>query len=506
MSRRPKTQRRRLFDLHSWLGYNLALFMTLVIFTGTVAVISDEIDWLIHTELRASERTEDFDWGRFDAAVRAARPEATVTALAVGEEPYFNARAILIDPTGKRYFLYVDPVSYTVAGTTGTLTVQRFFRDLHRYLFMPSILGLPLVTTMAVVLLISLYTGLKTVRNWRTVASRVRIDRGARVAVGDFHKAAGLWGIWFFVIIIVTSFWYFAELMSYAFADGFEPNRPGITEERTQSLGRTAKPASVEELIDAATGAHPGLRPQEIFLALRPNQAVTVTGRHDDPLVRNRSNRVFLDPIDASVVKVQRSADISWPAYLNDLADPLHFGDFGGLYTKLIWFVFGLTMFSLSLTGVWLTWKRLKTRQPTRAQWANVPLLVIVAAFGVPYVQRHIEDPDSVRVIGRQTVEQLDITLAQSISRPEQLRVRVSTSNGRVNLTEVELTPRGANPEDAVRGRGRFIGPSATAELRLDSDRMLGAFHFDVLVHFSGGKPINARFANPAHISSNEAR
>ncbi len=391
-TQRFKTPRKKLFDLHSWVGFQLAVFMTLVVATGTLAVISDEIDWLIHPELRASAGELELGWGEIENAVRDFAPGHTITAMTRHEGNYFNYRVSLFDPYGRNYFLYVDPYTAEVTGETGTLTVQRFLRDLHRYLFLPSIVGLPLVTTMAIVLLISLYTGMKTVRNWATVATRVRFSKGIRVALGDFHKFAGLWSIWFFVVVIVTSIWYFAELMGAVMDERFEPSRPGITAERLVSLGPSVKLADAATLVAKAESALPGYRVTDIEFAITANLASSVLGRYQDPLVRSRANRIFMDPVTAEIIHIQRSSELGWVAYLNELADPLHFGSFGGIVTKGIWFIFGLAMLSLTLTGVWLTWQRLKKRAPTSTQWAALPVLLIVGGVGVSYVQSRTDD------------------------------------------------------------------------------------------------------------------
>ncbi len=44
--------------------------------------------------------------------------------------------------------------------------------------------------------------------------------------------------------------------------------------------------------------------------------------------------------------------------WINDIADPLHFGYWGGLPTKIIWFIMGIGISSLVLSGIWVTLKR----------------------------------------------------------------------------------------------------------------------------------------------------
>lgn len=423
--------------------------MTLVLVTGTFAVIADEIDWLIHKELRVDPGTTEVSWQQLENTVRAYAPNDKLLTLDAGEADYFPFRALMADVTNKTYYLYVNQWTGEITGTTNTLTVQRFLRDLHRYLFMPSIIGLPLVTITALVLLISLYTGLKTTRNWLTLATRIRFHKGARVAIGDFHKASGLWSSWFLVLIVITSFWYFAELSSAVMGGRFEPARPGLTEERVIELGKVTALADAGQLTTAAMQAFPGFKPTQILYATTPTLAATVLGRWQDSLVRKRANRVFLDPVDASILKVQKSNEIGWIAYLNELADPLHFGSFGQLTTKLIWFFFGLSLCGLSITGVYLTWKRVKTAAPTTYQLANIPILILATVFALPYIDRYraARIPNNEIVLEHQTIEEVSMQMMIAIddrgSPTGELRIVAATDDARLNLRDAEITPAG---------------------------------------------------------------
>jgi hypothetical protein len=143
----------------------------------------------------------------------------------------------------------------------------------------------------------------------------------------------------------------------------------------------------LDDYVAAAKAALPGLDPRTVRLPFGPDEPVVVEGFAGDPLVRERANEVWLDPVDAGVVKVQRSADMTALHYVTELADPLHFGTFGGLPTKLLWFAGGLGLSGLALTGAWLAWRRLRTRAPTPVQLLTLLPLGAVLLGGWSYVR-----------------------------------------------------------------------------------------------------------------------
>ncbi|MEM8817219.1 MAG: PepSY-associated TM helix domain-containing protein [Pseudomonadota bacterium] len=446
-TKKESTPRRRLYRIHTWLGFHLAWFMSLILLTGTFAVIAHEIDWLLQPGMRVDvpDDRQRVSWQVMEQAAREHRPADTLVSLFEMPADYFAYRARMIDEYGRHYFLHIDQWTGDVTGVTSTLTVQRVLRDLHRYLFMPSVIGLPLVTSLAFVLAVSLYTGLKTTRKWRQAATRIRFHKRARVAVGDYHRAAGLWSSWFFIVVIVTGVWYLVEFGAAVSGNRLAPPSPVLAEPSSAFDGPTIEDAGLGTLMQAAAQAYPDLRPNTVYFPQRHNEAVSISGRARDVLVRDRANAVYLHPVDGSVIEVRRSGESPWPAYLNDLADPLHFGDFAGLIVKLIWFVFGLAMSSLSLTGVWLTWKRVKSISPSAAQWATAPILIATALLSIPWYER-ITGPAAPEFELRLEAQsergishELSVMTDRHGATTGAVRLRILAENGRPNVAAVTL-------------------------------------------------------------------
>lgn len=88
---------------------------------------------------------------------------------------------------------------------------------------------------------------------------------------------------------------------------------------------------------------------------------------------------MYLDPRDGRVVYSQTASALSAYWQWSHMADPLYFGTLGGLTTKLIWFLFGLVLSGLSLTGGWLHLKRLEKAADGRGRWRGTILAAWMA-------------------------------------------------------------------------------------------------------------------------------
>ena len=69
-------------------------------------------------------------------------------------------------------------------------------------------------------------------------------------------------------------------------------------------------------------------------------------------LVRPRASFAAFESATGRILAQHRSRDATPHQRISEMADPMHFGYFGGVATKLIWFLFGAGMSALSITGV----------------------------------------------------------------------------------------------------------------------------------------------------------
>ena len=255
--------------------------------------------------------------------------------------------------------VWFDPADGADLGMTSFFNVQRLFRELHRHLMLPLYIGIPLVTILAFPLLISLIAGFVVYKKfWRGLFKWPRFGRKPRIWNGDLHRLMGLWGSWFIALIAVTSIWYFVEQLG-----GRAPPFPAPEREmadRNTALPQQFDGVAIDLALQNARSQLAGLKTGRILFPSNASAPLTIQGELSAVLVRPRANGVHIDPTSLDVVGSYQGEDLNSHTRISEASDPLHFGYFGGIGTKLLWFIFGLMMTAISITGVVINAARLR--------------------------------------------------------------------------------------------------------------------------------------------------
>lgn len=393
-----KINKKKLFAIHSWVGIKVSILFFVVCFSGTLATLSNEIDWLFMPDIRAVSKEETASVNAMVKNVREAYPGGEFIYMMAAEAPYLCHQAY-VQQDGKLWYVFVNPYTAEVQGAS-TMTFYRFFRDLHYYLFIPFGFGHYTVLIFGFLLLISLLTAITFYKSWYRKLFELKRGSGKLVFYRSLHRLVGVWSVPFMILFSITGIWYFLERTNTGgisrIANGSTPEIE-LASTDTAYINRIAFVTDYDRALEHAQQEIPGLQVKD-FSPPTEKTPIYFTGKSEVPLVRNRANRVYVHPETYQVLKVQKAEALNTTTYLNDIADPLHFGDWGGLTTKVIWFIFGLAISGLILTGIWIGLKRrVRDKRKQKAQrmgaWKYinwVALLIIISfLFGQLVVRYH---------------------------------------------------------------------------------------------------------------------
>lgn len=362
-----KLNKKVFFKIHSWIGVRLSILFFIVCFSGTLATLSHEMDWLFIPQIRASNETGTLvPRNRIVENFKVAHPNATIEFWLRTDEPYL-CDILYKREDGKRSYVFANPYTGVIQGEV-QLTFQRFFRDLHYFLFIPFQIGHFTVLVFGFLLLISLITALVFYKKWWRKLFELKTGKGPLVFFRSLHRLIGVWSVPFTLLFAVTGIWYFLERTNVGGISTISNPKPMNIETTEQETNFSSMNLDYDKAIEKAIEEIPGLTVTDILPPKSSTHAIYLTGKSDVPLVRSRANRVYINPDNYQVLKVQKANEIGLVMWLNDIADPLHFGYWGGLATKLIWFVLGLGISGLVLSGIWITAKRKALKRKQRGK------------------------------------------------------------------------------------------------------------------------------------------
>jgi uncharacterized iron-regulated membrane protein len=363
---RKSSSARLWFVVHGWLALPIWAFLFFVCLTGSIATVSQEIVWLASPAVRANAPADDARLLSYDeilAAVEREVPGARVRFISRPVKSIFALTVSVTRPDGSSARLFVNPYTGAVQGELG-FDFSDFVRSLHGWLLMPFDSGFPVgwyaVSALSIPLLGSLVTGIVVYKRfWRVyLRPRLRTNKGARVLWGDLHRLAGAWSIPFIAIMGITAAWFLAEAIlddnHITISTAGVPPVVARSDVPAVSEGAAALRNTLEQAAQAVRAQLPDLEPSFVELPDSAYSHISVGGRGNYPLL---FETVDVNPYNGKVERTRRVSDRSALELFTGSMRPLHTGDFAGLWLKLVYLVFGLTLTTLVFSGM-MVWTR----------------------------------------------------------------------------------------------------------------------------------------------------
>jgi uncharacterized iron-regulated membrane protein len=335
------------------LGLTCGLLLFVVCWSGTIAVFSHEIDWLIDSRIQAGAAPANLPWQKIEKAVHASYPGWRIAEI---NAPLHKGAAVevLAEPVPDNlHRIYVDPSSATVLGHTSYFNVQRFFRSFHMSLFDTGrfkLFGVPVgyltVALLSFPLLASLVTALVFFRRWWRSFFSISLNRGAKAFWSSSHKLIGVWSLWLTLVIGITGVWYLAEWYI-----------PYPEESAENSRANQSQPLSLDQLVTIAERNYPNLQVTAIS-NWEGGAIIALEGQDGSFLVRDRAAGISVSRYSGAVTAIRKPSNMGAVDRWTETVDPVHFGNWGGLWSKTLYFIFGLGMTGLTLSGAYLQAKR----------------------------------------------------------------------------------------------------------------------------------------------------
>lgn len=369
-----KLSNRFWFQLHGWFSLPIWIIFCFVCLTGTISVISHELTWLTNPSARAEnpENIAEKTMPELIAIVEQAYPTAKVTT-AMSFEPYLVNAIIFTDSDKPFAIAYINQYTGEIQQINQGATFINFMRSLHGWLLFPwqnsYSIGYYLVCAMAIVMLGALITGLIVYKSfWRAFTQpKLRLKQGKKTFLGDLHRLSGVWSIWFLLVMSVTGLWYLIQAILWHNNIEINPHAPlvKIAQQPRDSSSKPVVPVTLPDALVIAEKKFPDFKSTYIMTPEHNRDTYKLYGEGDFIFFDQYSYGVIVNPWTGDIVSERLPAKMNALQTLTHIADPLHYGTIGGIWTKIIWFVFGVFLTGMSITG-FMMWGARTIKAPNR--------------------------------------------------------------------------------------------------------------------------------------------
>ncbi len=353
--------RRALFQIHLWAGVALSLYVVVIAISGSILVFENELTGTtLPRGLSAFDPLHTAPIPEVMRRFRQACPGCTASVLIspYPAVPAFQIRAV--DSQSRQLSFIADPVSGAVLSQPRTWV--DWMHDLHVYLLLGSGHGKQVNGVGAAILLLLCVTGpllwWPGFRNWSR-GFRISLRSHWRRINFDAHLAIGIW-----TLAIVT--WWAVSSIYFAWYGPLEaavnavfPVRAMLSPPMPPLAPNSGGPASLAAIVAAAQHSSPHGRLFAIYNPSLTDPTVFVQMDLRDPSNFAHRDLITIETSSARVLTIWHYGNnvtlgdwILWSMFT------LHFGTVWGIPIKILWFLLGVSLAVLSITGLIMYWNR----------------------------------------------------------------------------------------------------------------------------------------------------
>ncbi|BBN81302.1 hypothetical protein PA25_12870 [Pseudoalteromonas sp. A25] len=339
------------YKWHSLAGIKLSILICFILITGTLAVISHEIDWLANPSKRVLPAVDSsqVNWSAVYKQASKRQSDYLIQSIHSPIDDWFAVEVLTQNKDELIRREYYHPVTGQYQGDGRWYNWQRFFRMSHRHLMMPTIYGTSIVCVVGLLMFFSLVSGFFMFPKWWKNFFRKPRTQNRIVFWNDCHRLFGLWSSWLLLVVCITGVWYLAELW------GLDADFP---EQKTHIKTIQQQPVMPSQRVfdTALKGVkeHHDMEIKAIFMPSERRNTLVFQGQNDTSLVRDRANNVIFNPLTGDYVSSRFAQEQSLHVRISEAADPLHFGTFYGISSKIVYFIFGCILSALAISGTYM--------------------------------------------------------------------------------------------------------------------------------------------------------
>ena len=370
--------------IHLWLSVPFGIVITLICFSGAMLVFEKELTRLFGEDIYKVEKDSGDPLPVDVVAAKVARmqPEGVrVTGVTVGSDPTEAYKVNLSKP--KRAAVYVDQYTGEVKGRQERPAFFATMFRLHRWLLdtgrpegRPA-WGKIIVGVSTIMFVVALVSGVivwwpKTRRALRN-SLKISVRKGRFHLWRSLHVAGGMYALLLLLAMALTGLtWSFPWYRSAFYAVfGVEMTAKGSAHGADDGKNGGGKEHNGRSGGRRAAAAEPAVW-QKVYDRLRadnPHSASITVGNGTASVTFSKfgnsraADRYTFDRHTGHITSAVKYADSAPSGKLRGWIYSVHTGTFGGMLTRVLWFIASLFGASLPLTGYWLWLRRLRKKR-----------------------------------------------------------------------------------------------------------------------------------------------